>query len=80
MAEVSYGRFWRHLEGIFEVERMGPHGAGHLGIGGKQSTTPSNMPPAPQELNQGKIGTLSDVYASPGVKLPYPPPLDLLLI
>ncbi|PUU77285.1 hypothetical protein B9Z19DRAFT_1101943 [Tuber borchii] len=33
MAEGSYGRFWRHLEGMFEVERMGLHGAGHLGIG-----------------------------------------------
>ncbi|PWW79016.1 Di-copper centre-containing protein, partial [Tuber magnatum] len=33
MAEGSYGRFWRHLEGMFEVERMDLHGAGHLGIG-----------------------------------------------
>jgi len=51
MAEGSYGRFWRHLEGMFEVERMGLHGAGHLGIGGTQSTTPPNMSPGPRELN-----------------------------
>lgn len=27
-------KFWRRLEGMFEVQRIGLHGAGHVGVGG----------------------------------------------
>lgn len=35
LEEDSYVRFWRRLEGLFEVHRIGLHGAGHLGVGGE---------------------------------------------
>ncbi|KAL0634128.1 hypothetical protein Q9L58_006935 [Maublancomyces gigas] len=37
LEEDSYVRFWRRLEGLFEVHRIGLHGAGHLGVGGTLS-------------------------------------------
>lgn len=35
LGEGSYFEFWRRLEGLFEVHRIGLHGAGHLGVGGE---------------------------------------------
>lgn len=35
LEEGSYVEFWRRLEGLFEVHRIGLHGAGHLGVGGE---------------------------------------------